>query len=264
MEETLSRLRAPWIWIVATLVVSMVTAAVVTDNMELPFLVVGAVLAGAAGIFTLGYLLTHPFACLLAYCFFVPLEALFVAPVVGSIPRFLGILFVISYGAANWRNVALNVLPKQAWLWYYWAASSFLWALDQSAAMDALVIVSLQFMIVFLMADLVGRFPHRLTAVLWASTGGALVTAFLGLRNFLSGLYWAPSEAGDVSIGRVTALAGEDPAFFAGGMVLGLLFLIYILTQSRHRWPVRLAAGLLCLPLVAATLGSGSRGMWSG
>lgn len=195
------------------------------------------------------------FVCLWCFVFVLPWDVLADFPVVGSIPRLVGL---VASGVGILHILARRRIRPLTWfhvfavLFVLWAGVTSFWSLDPEAT-RTLVVTYLQLLVfVWLMWE-VAPSSGRQQALLQAYALGASVAAVLTIHNYLSGVRFA--LATDT---RFAAL-NQDPNDLGLTLALGIPMAWYVsLSQPREslRWLWRL------YPLVAvvAILLTASRG----
>jgi O-antigen ligase len=195
------------------------------------------------------------FALLWCFIFVLPWDVLADLPVVGSIPRVVGL-------AASAVGM-LHILTRRrirpltwfhvfAMLFVLWAGVTGLWSVDPDATRE-LVVTYLQLVVlVWLLWEIAGS-PERQRALLQAYVLGAGIAALVTIHNYLSGSNFA------LSTDTRFAALNQDPNELGLTLALGIpmaWYLSLLAPRARTRWLWR-----LYLPAaIAAILLTASRG----
>ena len=193
------------------------------------------------------------FACLWCFILVLPWDALADLPIVGSLPRLVGIvasavggLYILARG----RLRPLSWFHVLAVLFVLWTGASTLWSIDPEATRTRFL-TYLQLVVLAWLIWEIGWSPERQRALLQAFVLGAGVAALITVYNYLTGS-WSYSE------GRFSAL-GQNPNYLARMCVLALPMAWYLSLSQRHRRLAR--TWQLYVPLgCTATVLTGSRG----
>lgn len=194
------------------------------------------------------------FCFLWCFIFVLPWDVFTYLPVVGSIPRLVGIVASavgILYILARLRIRPLTWFHVFAVLFVLWAGVTSFWSIDPGAT-RARFMTYLQLAVLVWLIWEIAWSPERRRALLQAYVLGACVASFATIYNHLSGVPLADETA------RFTAL-NADPNELGLTMVLALPMAWYLGLSS----PRRRTAWLwqLYLPLgITATLLTASRG----
>ena len=193
------------------------------------------------------------FACLWCFILVLPWDALTDLPIVGSLPRLVGIvasavggLYILARG----RLRPLSWFHVLAVLFVLWTGASTFWSIDPEATRTRFL-TYLQLVVLAWLIWEIGWSPERQRALLQAFVLGAGVAALITVYNYLTGS-WSYSE------GRFSAL-GQNPNYLARMCVLALPMAWYLSLSQRHRRLAR--TWQLYVPLgCTATVLTGSRG----
>lgn len=194
------------------------------------------------------------FCFLWCFIFVLPWDVFTYLPVVGSIPRLVGIVASavgILYILARLRIRPLTWFHVFAVLFVLWAGVTSFWSIDPGAT-RARFMTYLQLAVLVWLIWEIAWSPERRRALLQAYVLGACVASFATIYNYLSGVPLAGETA------RFTAL-NSDPNELGLTLVLGLPMAWYLSLSQ----PDRRTAWLwqLYLPLgITATLLTASRG----
>jgi O-antigen ligase len=232
-----------WAWFVtiAGLLVVLVGIAGATRLGMLPL----GLAAGAMGL-VLAVSFRWPIVSLLIFAALIPIESAVLLEGIGTVSRFAGILFAVSYGVPRIGRLALGAMPAGGWAFVAWAVVSIGWAINADEAIGHVLTLVQLFVIAVLVADFVVRRPEIVRPVLWAYSISASVTGLIGFQGYLA------------TASRSTALDAQDPAQFAAVLLPAFVFGFHEALNGRRRIPaaaITLVAGL-------GILISGTRGAW--
>ena len=193
------------------------------------------------------------FWVLWCFVFVLPWDVLTNLPVVGSIPRLVGLAASavgVLYILARWRVRPLSWFHMFAVLFVLWAGATSLWSVDPEAT-QTVFLTYLQLLVLVWLISEIAWSPARQRALFQAYVLGAGVAAVLTIHDYLSGVF-----ALDTVAGRFAAL-NQDPNDLGLTFALGLPMAWYVsLSQARGAW-----LWCLYLPLaITAILLTGSRG----
>jgi len=193
------------------------------------------------------------FWSLWCFVFVLPWDVLTNLPVVGSIPRLVGLAASavgVLYILARWRVRPLSWFHVFAVLFVLWAGATSLWSVDPEAT-QTVFLTYLQLLVLVWLISEIAWSPARQRALFQAYVLGAGVAAVLTIHDYLSGVI-----ALDTVAGRFAAL-NQDPNDLGLTFALGLPMAWYVsLSQARGAW-----LWCLYLPLaITAILLTGSRG----
>ncbi len=138
----------------------------------------------------------------------IPIEEVVVIEGLGTISRFAGILFAVTYGVPRLGRLAFGAMPLAAWAYLAWAVVSLGWAIDPGTAWAQLQTLLQLFLIALLVADFVVQRPAIVRSVLWAYSLSATVTALIGIQSFIA------TGSGRRACGRVPE---PEPGAVRGG-----------------------------------------------
>lgn len=233
--------RVAWL-IAAGGVLGVVSAAAVGVQRDVLLVTVGAAVLGVGILLGLKW----PILPLALFAAMIPIEEVLLIDGFGTISRFAGILFAVTYAVPRLGRLRLGVMPPAAWAFVAWALVSVLWAIDPARAVGQLATLLQLFLIAFLVADFVLRQPAIVRPVLWVYTIASLATAALGIVAFLT-------------VGtRATVFQDQNPEHFAAILTPALLFGLHEgLTGSR-----RLLGAAITLVTTTAVISTGTRAAW--
>lgn len=207
-------------------------------------------IAGVAAAL-LGALLSFrwPLIPLFGLVVLIPVEEAFVLGEIGTLSRYVAILFIVAYGIPRVGRLTIRAMPLPGWAYVAWALFSATWALDSMATWVQIPNQILLFLTATMIAIAVVERPEIVRAMLWAYSLSAAVTAIGGIYAF--------AVAGGTN-DRNAAIAGQNPAFYAAILLPALVFALYELLNGR-RIALSAAITLLCTIAIVA---SGTRGAW--
>lgn len=237
------RLDPRWAWL--TLLVGMTGfaggVAVAARLNLLPLalgLVVIAIIAAAS--------IRWPLLSLAAFAALIPIEGVVLIDGFGTLSRFAGILFAVTYGLPRLGRLTFAAIPAAGWAYLAWAIVSVGWAIDPDVALGQLTTLVQLFVVAVLIADFVIRQPDIVRPILWTYSLSAAATAVIGFQSYLA------TDA------RSAALEGQNVAQFAALLLPALVFGVYeALNGSR-----RLLGAVIGLLTILGVLISGTRGAW--
>ena len=208
----------------------------------------------ALGLVVLGLLtlvsFRWPLLPLVAFVALIPIEAVMVFEGFGTISRFAGILFAVTYGVPRLGRLAFGVMRPAAWAYLAWAIVSAAWAIDAGVAWTHLQTLIQLFLIALLVASLVEQRPAVVKPLLWVYGLSAAATALVGIQSYLGGTV--------VEDARAVALQGQDPAQFAALLLPALVFGLYEALNGDRR----ILGGAIALLTTVGVVISGTRGAW--
>lgn len=194
------------------------------------------------------------FACLWCFAFVLPWDVYAELPVVGSIPRLVGLVASavgVLYILARRRVRPLSVFHVCAVVFVLWAAMTTLWSIDTEATRTRLITYLQLAVLVWLIWEIASS-PERTRALFGAYVLGVSVAAVATISDYLSGVHAAGYA------GRFNAL-NVNPNELGMTLALGLPMAWYLSLSHPHGRVARLWQ--LYLPLaVTATLLTASRG----
>ena len=198
------------------------------------------------------------FALLWCFVLVLPWDVFFILPVLGSIPRIIGLVASVVgvvYVLARQRVRPLSWFHLLAALFVLWAGVTSLWSIDAEAT-RTVFFTYLQLVVFAWLIWEVAWSPARQRALLQAYVLGASIAGLVTIHNYLAGAtYFGGGPQTDIA--RFAAL-NQDPNELGLTLALGLPMAWYVsLSQElRAAWLWR-----LYLPLaVTAILLTGSRG----
>jgi O-antigen ligase len=194
------------------------------------------------------------FWSLWSFVFVLPWDALTDIPVLGSIPRFVGLVASavgIVYILARGRVRPLSWFHVFVVLFVLWAGLSSFWSIDPDTTRTRLMTYVQLAVLVWLIWEIAGS-PERARSLLQAYILGASAAAVVTIHHYSSGV------AAGAYVERFSAL-NQDPNELGLTLALGVPMAWYINLSQAHRrfaWMWR-----LYLPLaITAILLTGSRG----
>src|SRR2546423_3996874 len=194
------------------------------------------------------------FACLWCFVFVLPWDVYAELPVVGSIPRLVGLVAStvgVLYIGARRRVRPLSWFHVFTVVFVLWAAVSTLWSIDTEATRTRLMTYLQLTVLVWLIWEIAWS-PQRTRALLGAYVLGVAVAAVATIRDYLSDVHAAGYA------GRFNALS-VNPNELGLTLAIGLPMAWYLTLSQPQRRVARLWQ--LYLPLsIAAILLTASRG----
>ena len=191
-----------------------------------------------------------PMLTLAAFVVLIPIEELAVIDGVGSISRFAGILFAVTYGLPRLSHLSPRLMPAAGWTFLAWSMLSIGWAIDPNTSWGQLVTLAQLFLIALLIADVVAQRPALVRPILWVYSISASATAVVGIQTFIS--------LGPNAEARAAAIGGQDPAQFAAILLPAFVFGLFEVVNHHER----ILGGAVALLTAAGILVSGTRGAW--
>ena len=117
-----------------------------------------------------------PILPLALFAALIPLEEVVVIEGLGTISRFAGILFAVTYALPRLGHLKLGAMPPAAWAYLAWAVVSVGWALDPGTAGGQIVTCLQLFVVAVFVADFVVHRPAIVRPVLWVYSLSATAT----------------------------------------------------------------------------------------
>lgn len=194
------------------------------------------------------------FACLWCFVFVLPWDVYAELPVVGSIPRLVGIVASgvgVVYIVARQRIRPLTSFHVLMLVFVLWAAMTMLWTIDQDATRTRLLTYLQLAVLVWLIWEIAWS-PQRTRALLGAYVLGVSLAAGATIHDYLSGVHAAGYP------GRFNGL-DVNPNELGMTLALGLPMAWYVSLSHPHRRVARLWQLYLPLALTAILL-TASRG----
>lgn len=216
-------------------------AALATRQGMLPILVGLAVL----GVCTL-LGLRWPILSLALFAALIPFEDIVFIDGFGTISRFAGILFAVTYALPRLGHLKLGVMPPAAWAYLAWAIVSVGWALDAGTASESIMTLLQLFVIAVLVADFVVHRPATVRSVLWVYSLSATAAALIGIQTF--------ETAGT----RAAVFQNQNPEHFAAVLTVALLFGLHEALNGNRR----ILGAAIALVTTIAVIVTGTRGAW--
>jgi O-antigen ligase len=187
-----------------------------------------------------------PILCLGLFAALIPIEEIVVIDGFGTISRFAGILFAVTYAIPRLGRLKLGAMPTPAWIYLAWALVSVGWALDAGTAWGQILTLLQLFVIAFLVADFVVHRPEKVRSVLWVYSLSATASALIGIESFVT--------AG----ARAAVFQSQNPEHFAAALTPALLFGFDLAMHGSRR----VLGAAMALVTTIGVLVSGTRGAW--
>ncbi len=188
----------------------------------------------------------RPLLGLLTFAALIPIEGVLLIEGFGTLSRFAGILFAVTYGVPRLGRLAFTAMPAAGWAYLAWAAVSLGWAIDPNVASGQLFTLIQLFVVAALIADFVIRQPDIVRPLLWTYSLSAAVTALIGVQAYL------------VTDARSAALEGQNPAQYAAVLLPALVFGVHEALNGNRKI---LGAAIALLAILGVII-SGTRGAW--
>ncbi len=235
--------RTAWL-IVACGLVGVTGAAALATRQGMLTILLGIAVLGVGFLLALKW----PILPLALFAVLIPLEEVVVVEGLGTISRFAGVLFAVTYALPRLGQLKLGVMPTAAWAYVAWVVVSIGWALDPGRAVDSIVTFLQMFVVAFFVADFVVHQPTIVRPILWVYSLSAAAVALLGLQAYVTGGYLA----------QVAAFEGQNPEHYAAVLVPALLFGLHEAVNGRRR----ILGAAIALVTTIGVLVSGVRGAW--
>lgn len=236
--------RMSWLLAVAGVVGVAGVAALATRQGMLQLLVT----AVAAGLVTL-VSFRWPLLTLGLFAALIPIEEVVLIDGLGTLSRFAGILFAVTYGVPRLGRLSFAAMPPAAWAYLAWAIVSLGWALDPATGWGQIQTLLQLFFIALFVADFVIQRPGIVRPVMWTYSVSATATALIGLESYvLQGL----------ADSRASAIQDQNPAQFAAVLLPALVFGLYEALNGRRR----IAGAAIAFITTLGVVVSGTRGAW--
>ena len=238
-----------WAWLIAVVGLCALTVlAGQATRLDMLPTALGVVLAILVTLVSLRW----PLLPLILFVALIPIEELVVVGGFGTISKFAGILFAVTYRVPRLGHLTLRAMPPAAWAYLVWVILSLGWALDPNTAFGQIPTLVQLFVIAVLVADLVVQRPAVVRSLLWVYSLSAAITAVVAIQYFFT---LGPS-AGE----RAFAIPGQGPAQFAAILLPAWVFAVHQFLEGDRR----IIAGIVTLLTTAGLLVSGTRGAWVG
>ena len=193
--------------------------------------------------------LRWPLLGLLALALLIPVEEVAIITGFGTLSRFAGLAFAVTYAIPRLATLRLGVIPLAGWAFIGWAVLSTAWAISPATAWTELPTLLQMFVIALLIGDFVTRDPSIVRPVLVAYSVSAAAMSVISIVSYVAG-------AGlDV---RAAALEGQNPAQFAAVLLPAFAFGFNEVVNGKRR----VAGGLIALLTLVGVVVSGTRGAW--
>jgi O-antigen ligase len=237
------RLDRRWAWLTLLLGLAAFTAGVaVATRLNMLPLALGlgafAIVAAAS--------VRWPLLGLAGFAALIPIEGAVLIEGFGTLSRFAGILFAVTYGVPRVSRLAFTAMPTAGWAYLAWAIVSLGWAIDTGVASAQLFTVIQLFIVAVLVADFVIQQPGIVRPVLWTYSLSAAATALIGFQSYL------------VTDARSAALEDQNPAQYAAVLLPALVFGVHEALNGNRR----LLGGAIALATILGVVISGTRGAW--
>lgn len=187
-----------------------------------------------------------PLLSLAAFAALIPIEGVLLVEGFGTLSRFAGILFAVTYGVPRIGRLAFTAMPAAGWAYLAWAVVSLGWAIDPGVASGQLFTLVQLFVVAVLIADFVIRKPDIVRPVLWTYSLSAAATALIGVQSYL------------VTDARSAALEDQNPAQYAAVLLPALVFGVHEALNGNRR----LLGVVIGLLTILGVVISGTRGAW--
>jgi O-antigen ligase len=235
--------------LIAVLLVVAATAAFATRFDALP-----AVLGGVALALSAAAALRWP--SVLLYIYVASIHLNFAGPPgpLGTVPRVVGIVFVVGYLVPRLRVLRLDAVPVVLWGLLVWFLASSLWAIEPDVAISSWLSLAQLAAVTVLIASIVAAEPKEVGRVMWVYSASAAISAAVGVVNYLQN----PA----IFLTRATGFEAQDPALFSSALIPAVLYLTYRITSADTKLLVRVLSAAGALSCVAAVALSGTRSAW--
>jgi hypothetical protein len=187
-----------------------------------------------------------PLLGLVGFVMLIPIEGVLLIDGFGTLSRFAGILFAVTYGVPRLGRLAFTAMPAAGWAYLAWAIVSLGWAIDPRVASGQLFTLIQLFVVAVLIADFVIRQPDIVRPILWAYSLSAAATALIGVQAYL------------VTDARSAALEAQNPAQYAALLLPALVFGVHEALNGNRR----LLGGAIAVATILGVVISGTRGAW--
>ena len=179
----------------------------------------------------------------------IPIEEAVLVGDIGSLSRYAAILFLVAFGIPRIGRLTIRAMPLPGWAYVSWALFSTAWALDAAVTWIEIPAMILLFLTSVMIAIAVVERPTIVRPLLWAYSISAAATAVVAIYIF--------ATSGGSS-DRISAISGQNPAFFAAILLPAAMFGLYELLNGRRIF----ASGAITLLCTIAIVASGTRGAW--
>jgi len=220
-----------------------VAAAILTGRLTILLVALVVLVVGLIG-------LRLPLLPLYAFVAMIPVELVLIIGDVGTLSKYVGLLFAVAYGLPRLGRLAVGGMAPAAWAYVLWALLSVAWAIDPTTASGQLATLVQLFVVALLIADVVIRRPAIVSSLMWVYSLSATATAVVGLVSYVT--------SGAVEGVRAEAIQNQDPAQFAAVLLPALVFGLVQLLAGRAM-PLSL---LVVVMTSGAVVASGTRGAW--
>jgi len=230
-------------WLVAACGLVGVASAVALATLlgMLPILLGLAVL----GVGTL-LALRWPILPLALFAALIPIEEVVTIEGLGTISRFAGILFAVTYALPRLGHLNLGAMPTAAWAYVAWALVSVGWALDPGRAGGQMLTFLQLFVVAVFVADFVVHRPATVRSILWVYSLSSMAVALIGLQTFVT------------QGSRAAAFEGQNPEHFAAILTPALLFGLHVALNGDRR----IIGAAIALVTTIAVIVTGTRAAW--
>ena len=207
-------------WLIAACgLVGVASAAALATRQDMLTILVGLAVLGVVTLLGLRW----PILPLALFAALIPIEEVVVIEGFGTISRFAGILFAVTYALPRLGHLKFGAMPPAAWAYLAWALVSVGWALDPGTAGGQIMTLLQLFVIAVLVADFVVHRPATVRSILWVYSISATATAVIGIQTFVT--------AGP----RAAVFEGQNPEHFAAVLTVALLFGLHEALNGNRR-----------------------------
>ncbi len=190
--------------------------------------------------------LRWPILPLALFAALIPLEQVVVIEGFGTISRFAGILFAVTYAIPRLGHLTFGAMPPTAWAYLAWALVSVGWAIDPGTAVGQIMTLLQLFVIAVFVADFVVHQPATVRSILWVYSLSATATALIGFQTFVT------------QGSRAAAFEGQNPEHFAAILTPALLFGLHVALNGDRR----ILGAAIALVTTIAVIVTGTRAAW--
>ncbi len=190
--------------------------------------------------------LKWPILPLALFAALIPIEEIVLIEGFGTISRFAGILFAVTYALPRLGHLKLGAMPAAAWAYVAWALVSVGWALDPGRTGGAMLTFLQLFVVAVFVADFVVHRPATVRSILWVYSLSATATALIGIQTFVT--------AGT----RAAVFQGQNPEHFAAILTPALLFGLHAALSGDRR----ILGAAIAFVTTIAVIVTGTRAAW--
>ena len=170
--------------------------------------------------------LYHTPVALMALLVFFPLEGASEMAKVGAGSRLIGLLVMASYLINRFRLKI--ILPREIipiFLFNWFAIMSYFWALNQQVTFYALIPLTLNVIMIFVMINTI-KDERNFRYLMWAVFIGASITSIMILSGSIN------YAAGGEKMGRVVLSEGTNPNILGNSILFGFLCGFYLFNEK--------------------------------